>query len=62
MEPRLVPQVGLMVARIIDTAADYFQLPNDLNALVCATGTKNYNLSSEFFIAAMPIGGTAVVP
>jgi hypothetical protein len=36
---------------LISTAIDYFQLPNDLNALVFVLQAKNYNLSSEFFIA-----------
>jgi hypothetical protein len=50
-----------VVARIDNTAADYFQLPNDLNALGLVLQAQKTIIYQEFFIAAMPIG-TAVVP
>lgn len=47
----------------IQTSSDYFQFPNDLDAVGVfgATGTKDYNISNWFYIPALPTG-TDVIP
>jgi hypothetical protein len=57
------PAVGVIVGKNksteIKTTSDYFQLPNDLDAIGVfgSTGTKDYNIGQHVYINALPASG-----